>query len=88
MLRRSLALEMAYRPGGVLAAEIHLKHIGVARPRATVRTPAGPRTQRGDRDVLNLLTKHAKNLHIGPANFCSFADPSRALPQTRRHPHR
>ena len=26
MLRRTLSLEMAYRPGGVLAAKIHLKH--------------------------------------------------------------
>ncbi|MGO4757995.1 integrase, partial [Streptomyces sp. 2MCAF27] len=30
MLRRTLALEMAYRPGGVLASKIHLKHIAVA----------------------------------------------------------
>ncbi|MEV6675114.1 site-specific integrase [Streptomyces sp. NPDC051162] len=30
MLRRTLALEMAYRPGGVLATKIHLKHISVA----------------------------------------------------------
>ncbi|MFI9163397.1 hypothetical protein [Kitasatospora aureofaciens] len=38
-----------------------------------------PRTQRSDRDGLNLLTKRAKTLHIGPANFCWFTDPSRAL---------
>ncbi|MFF4393863.1 hypothetical protein ACFY0G_45270 [Streptomyces sp. NPDC001552] len=29
--------------------------------------------------MLNLLAKRAKTLHIGPANFCWFADPSRAL---------
>jgi hypothetical protein len=29
-LRRTLALELAYRPGGLLAAKIHLKHISVA----------------------------------------------------------
>ncbi|MER5361572.1 hypothetical protein [Streptomyces sp. NPDC002785] len=38
-----------------------------------------PRTQRSDRDVLNLLTKRAAVLHLGPANYCWFADPSRAL---------
>ncbi|MFD6936563.1 hypothetical protein ACFWAP_10475 [Streptomyces goshikiensis] len=38
-----------------------------------------PRTQRSDRDVLNLLTQRAKTPHIGPANFCWFTDPSRAL---------
>jgi integrase len=30
MLRRTLSLEMAYRPGGVLAAKIHLKHVATA----------------------------------------------------------
>ncbi|WP_046497388.1 hypothetical protein [Streptomyces odonnellii] len=29
-LRHTLALEMAYRPGGVLATKIHFKHIAVA----------------------------------------------------------
>jgi hypothetical protein len=29
--------------------------------------------------VLNLLTKRAKVLHLGPANHCWFTDPSRAL---------
>ncbi|WP_406386934.1 hypothetical protein [Streptomyces sp. NBC_01618] len=38
-----------------------------------------PRTQRSDRDVLNLLTKRAKVLHLGPANYCWFTDPFRAL---------
>jgi integrase len=30
MLRRTLARELAYRPGGLLAAKLHLKHISVA----------------------------------------------------------
>ncbi|MEV6325645.1 hypothetical protein AB0M45_31430 [Nocardia sp. NPDC051787] len=30
MLRRTLALELARRPGGLLAAKVHLKHISVA----------------------------------------------------------
>jgi hypothetical protein len=29
--------------------------------------------------VLNLLTKRPKTLHLGPANYCWFTDPSRAL---------
>jgi hypothetical protein len=29
--------------------------------------------------VLNLLTKRARTLHLGPANYCWFTDPSRAL---------
>ncbi|MDJ0347497.1 site-specific integrase [Streptomyces sp. H10-C2] len=139
MLRRTLALEMAYRPGGVLATKIHLKHIAVATSEGYVSRPGGaqaellaevnkhesdrnlnlvlaefrnyqqgilpagpgarslteffasidekldpaaaaaPRIQRNDRDVLNLLTKRAKVLHLGPANYCWFTDPSRAL---------
>ena len=139
MLRRTLALELAYRPGGVLASKIHLKHVAVAttegyasRPGGAqaellaevnkhesernldlvlaefrnyqqgilpagpgarnlteffasidaeldTTSPAAPKTQRNDRDILNLLTKRAKVLHVGPANYCWFTDPSRAL---------
>ncbi|WP_413754337.1 hypothetical protein NRF20_43445 [Streptomyces sp. R-74717] len=38
-----------------------------------------PKTQRSDRNVLNLLTKRARVLYLGPANYCRFTDPSRAL---------
>ena len=38
-----------------------------------------PKTQRSDREVLNLLTKRARTLHLGAANYCWFTDPSRAL---------
>ncbi|MFI9629647.1 site-specific integrase [Streptomyces sp. NPDC052042] len=138
-LRRTLALEMAYRPGGVLASKLHLKHITVATTEGYASRPGGaqaellaevnkhesdrnlalvleefrnyqqgilpagpgarslteffasidekldpatalaPKTQRSDRDVLNLLTKRAKVLHLGSANYCWFTDPSRAL---------
>jgi integrase len=138
-LRRTLAIELAYRPGGLLAAKLHLKHIATAttegyasRPggaqaellaevnkheaernldlvRAEFRNyqqgtmPAGPgarelteffthidgklttgeagppKTQRSDREVLNLLTKRAQTLHLGAANYCWFTDPARAL---------
>ncbi|WP_329612354.1 hypothetical protein OG244_02745 [Streptomyces brevispora] len=139
MLRRTLSLEMAYRPGGVLATKLHLKHISVATTEGYASRPGGaqaellaevnkhesernlqlvleefrnyqqgilpagpgarslsdffasidaqldapastaPKTQRNDRDVLNLLTKRANVLHLGPANYCWFTDPSRAL---------
>ena len=139
MLRRTLALEMAYRPGGVLASKIHLKHIAVATTEGYASRPGGaqaellaevnkhesdrnlslvlaefrnyqqgilpagpgarslteffasidaglgaapaeaPKIQRNDRDILNLLSKRASVLHLGPANYCWFTDPSRAL---------
>ncbi|MEU9183397.1 integrase [Streptomyces sp. NPDC048484] len=139
MLRRTLSLAIAERPGGLLAAKIALKHISVAttegyaaRPggsqrlfhaeieeaeeahhvQLTVeafrdvqagRMPAGPgarglieafhhvdaqlkdaaRTDpkilKDDRHLENLLRKQAKTLHVGPANFCWFRDPSKAL---------
>lgn len=132
-------MEMAYRPGGLLASKIHMKHIAVATTEGYASRPGGaqaellsevnkyesernlqlvleefrnyqqgilpagpgarslteffagidekldapsaaaPKTQRNDRDVLNLLTKRAKVLHLGPANYCWFTDPSRAL---------
>ena len=142
MLRRKLALELAYRPGGLLAAKIALHHVSAAttegyasRPGGAQAEllaeiseheqqrnldllwaefhnyqqgvmPAGPgardladffahvdrhldatrtaehspvRVQHADRDVLNLLSKRAKTLHLGTANYCWFTDPSRAL---------
>lgn len=138
-LRRTLAIELAYRPGGILAAKLHLKHIAVATTEGYASRPGGaqaellaevnkhetqrnldlvwaefrnyqqgimpagpaarelteffahidaklapadaaaPKTQSSDRDVLNLLTKRAKTLHLGSANYCWFTDPSQAL---------
>ncbi|MFE0055300.1 integrase [Streptomyces sp. NPDC059003] len=139
MLRRTLALSIAERPGGLLAAKIALKHISVAttegyaaRPggsqrlflaeaeeaeeevhlRLTVEAfhemkagqrPAGPgarslieafqhvdaqlqeaaqhdpKVLQDDRHLEGLLRKQSKTLHVGPANFCWFRDPSKAL---------
>jgi hypothetical protein len=137
MLRRKLAIELAYRPGGLLAAKIYLHHVSAATTEGYASRPGGaqaellaevnsheqernlelvmaefrnyqqgklpagpgarsltdffasidgklnqpgaPKAQRSDRDVLNLLAKRSKVLHLGPANFCWFADPSRAL---------
>jgi len=41
--------------------------------------PGAPKAQASDRDVLNLMTKRAKTLHLGTANYCSLKDPCRAV---------
>jgi integrase len=41
MLRRTLAVELAYRPGGLLAAKIHLKHVSVATTEGYAARPGG-----------------------------------------------
>ncbi len=141
MLRRSLAIELAYRPGGLLAAKLHLRHISVVTTEGYASRPGGaqaellaevnkheternlnlalaeyrnyqngvmpagpggrelaaffahidarlaehtetagtPKVQHSDREVLNLLSKRARTLHLGTANYCWFTDPSRAL---------
>ncbi|GGR41620.1 site-specific integrase [Streptomyces netropsis] len=139
MLRRTLAMEVAYRPNGMLAAKIALKHVSVvttegyaARPggaqakllaeinlheqdrntslalaefrhyqqgimpagpgaqdlirffahvddQITQHTTASPHVRSGDQDVRNLLAKRADTLHLSSANYCWFADPSKAL---------
>ncbi|MCX4573540.1 hypothetical protein OHB41_10165 [Streptomyces sp. NBC_01571] len=38
-----------------------------------------PKVLTDDRHLESLLRKLAKTLHIGPANFCWFRDPSKAL---------
>ena len=40
-LRRTLAIELAYRPGGVLAAKVQLKHISVATTEGYAARPGG-----------------------------------------------
>ncbi|MFD4116923.1 hypothetical protein ACFWSJ_26170 [Streptomyces niveus] len=41
MLRRTLALALAHRPGGVLATKIHLKHVSVVTTEGYARRPGG-----------------------------------------------
>jgi integrase len=41
MLRRTLAVELAYRPGGLLAAKIHLRHVSVATTEGYANRPGG-----------------------------------------------
>ncbi|MBP5898059.1 site-specific integrase [Streptomyces scabiei] len=43
-LRRTLAVEMAHRPGGLLAAKIHLKHISVVTTEGYADRPGGAQT--------------------------------------------
>ena len=138
-LRRTLAIELAYRPGGLLAAKLHLKHISVvttegyaARPggaqarllaevsdheqqrnldvtlqafrdyqqgirpsgpgarelldffarvdaRLTGPASGSPAIMGSDREVINLLSRRARTLHLAAANYCWFADPAKAL---------
>jgi hypothetical protein len=51
---------------------------------ATAGAPAGPGRQPpavipGDQQVRAMLARRAKTLHFGPANFCWFTDPAKAL---------
>lgn len=137
-LRRTLAMTIAQRPHGLIAARIHLKHISVAttegytaRPgghqaafiadiskeeeaehlrltitayddykrgilpsgqgardliatfqsvdRALDMHDAGPVTVIDDRRAERILKTKAATLHLGPANYCWFSDPSKAL---------
>ena len=44
-LRRTLALELACRPGGVLAAKVHLKHVAVATTEGCASRPGGAQAE-------------------------------------------
>ncbi|MEV6123783.1 site-specific integrase [Streptomyces sp. NPDC052077] len=137
--RRTLAMELAHRPGGLLAAKIHLKHVSVVTTEGYAARPGGaqaefladvsaeeqvrnqdltlaafrdaqqgimptgpgardligffasvdeelqkmeaaaPGVKPGDQDVINLLSRRAKTLHLGIANYCWFIDPTKAL---------
>ncbi len=45
MLRRTLAIELAYRPSGVLASKIHLKHVSVATTEGYAARPGGAQAE-------------------------------------------
>lgn len=137
--RRTLAMELAHRPGGLLAAKIHLKHLSVVTTEGYAALPGGaqaafladvaaeeqeanknltlaafrdsqngimpsgpgardlieffasvdaklkqmelaaPGVKPGDQEVINLLARQAKTLHLGIANYCWFKDPAKAL---------
>ncbi len=145
MLRRTLAVEIAYRPGGLWAAKVHLKHISVVTTEGYASRPGGaqgrflaqvgeqeqernlaivaaeyerfksgvmpsgpgaanlieflhtvdgklgeaagsaPNVVLSDRQVHTMMAKRARTLHLGPANYCWYADPANALCQKLAH---
>jgi hypothetical protein len=69
MLRRTLSMEMAYRPGGVLASKIHMKHIAVATTEGYASRPGGAQAE-----LLAEVNKHEsdRNLDLVPAEFRNY----------------
>ena len=69
MLRRTLAIELAYRPGGLLAAKLHLKHISVATTEGYASRPGGAQAE-----FLAEVNKHeaGRNLDLVWAEFRNY----------------
>jgi hypothetical protein len=69
MLRRRLAIELAYRPGGLLAAKLHLKHISVATTEGYANRPGGAQAE-----LLAEVNKHEtdRNLELVWAEFRNY----------------
>ena len=75
MLRRTLAHELAYRPGGLLAAKIALKHVSVATTEGYAPVPAAPRASSSPRSP-----------RTRPAATCRSRSPSSATTRTASCP--
>ena len=58
-LRRTLAIELAYRPGGVLATKIHLKHVAVATTEGYASRPGGAQAE-----LLAEVNKHESQRNL------------------------
>jgi hypothetical protein len=69
MLRRTLAIELAYRPGGLLAAKLHLKHISGATTEGYASRPGGAQAE-----LLTEVNKHEakRNLDLVWAEFRNY----------------
>lgn len=69
MLRRTLAIELAYRPGGILAAKTHLRHIAVATTEGYASRPGGAQAE-----LLAEVNKHEadRNLDLVWAEFRNY----------------
>lgn len=66
MLRRTLAIELAYRPGGLLAAKIQLKHVSCATTEGYANRPGGAQS----RLLADVTREEAKrNLEITMAEY-------------------
>jgi hypothetical protein len=68
-LRRTLARELAYRPGGLLAAKIHLKHISVATTEGYASRPGGAQAK-----LLAEIAEHeaGRNLQLVLTEFRNY----------------
>jgi hypothetical protein len=69
MLRRRLAIELAYRPGGLLAARLHMRHISVATTEGYASRPGGAQAE-----LLAEVNKHEadRNLELVLAEFRNY----------------
>jgi hypothetical protein len=71
MLRRILARELAYRPGGLLAAKVALKHLSVATTEGYAARPGGAQ----GKFLAEVVEDEAdRNLQIVLAEFCGYQD--------------
>ncbi len=71
MLRRTLARELAYRPGGLLAAKIALKHVSVVTTEGYAARPGGAQ----GKFLAEIAEDEAdRNLQIVLAEFRSYQD--------------
>jgi hypothetical protein len=68
MLRRTLALEMVKRPGGLLAAKIHLKHVSVATTEGYAHRPGGSQA------LFRAEVEHAEHQHHLELTVAAFRD--------------
>ncbi|WP_300013762.1 hypothetical protein [Pseudonocardia sp.] len=68
MLRRTLAQEMAKRPGGLLAAKIHLKHVSVATTEGYAHRPGGSQA------LFRAEVEHAEHQHHLELTVAAFRD--------------
>ncbi|HSZ28355.1 MAG TPA: hypothetical protein VK784_01195, partial [Pseudonocardiaceae bacterium] len=68
-LRRTLALELAYRPGGLLATKLHLKHIATATTEGYSHRPGGAQAE-----LLSEVNKHEaeRNLNLVWTEFRNY----------------
>jgi len=71
MLRRTLARELAYRPGGLLAAKIHLKHVSAATTEGYASRPGGAQAK-----LLAEIGEHEaeRNLQLVLTEFRNYQD--------------
>jgi hypothetical protein len=71
MLRRRLAIELAYRPGGLLATKIHLRHVSTATTEGYASRPGGAQAE-----LLAEVSSHEqeRNLALVLEEFRNYQD--------------